>query len=112
MSATATAPRHFQMHVRIAVADFDNWRTQVPALIESFERYLRHAGMRAVAPLSIYGLTPDVHPEIHGLFRVLCAYEPFPIVGTEDEPNEDGDPVYIYGGPCYLLRADCFTEAA
>ena len=105
------APTHLQVSWRIDAEEGpDAWKRGIPVAMRALEIRLQRDRLVAgeAPPMPAYG----VEGYIDGPYRMLVAYDPFPIIGVADEPDEDGETAYIYGPPCWVARVDTLARPA
>lgn len=82
----------------------------LPSGLAALRTYMRKLGISAkeAPPIPPTGLVDAfIHAE---RYRVLVQYDPFPVTGVEDEPDANGEPIYIIGDPCWHARVDTLAE--
>ena len=99
-----------QLHVswNVPIEDGDVWTSGLLVAMRALEIRLQQD--RLVPHEAPKMPTQGVEGYITGPYRVLRQFNPFPIVGITDELDDDGEPVYIYGEPCWMCRVDTLAK--
>ncbi len=104
----------FSISVNLPLEDGDLWPRHVDTLCQALDADLRSRHLVAKSAPPIDGIGSDAVKVVEQRqpYRVICAYDPFPIIGLLDELDDEGEPMLEYGPPCYKLRVDTFAEEA